>query len=491
MTAELAGARLEVVELVDDLARTLAEAGVRYCHWKSNEAIDRSLSAENDLDLLVAPGDLSRFLVSTAALGFRLALPPSDRRVPGHLALYGLDEPTGKLVQIDAQTRLVLGDDMTKNYRLPIEQAYLDDLDTSGVLPLPRPEFEYLVFVVRMVLKHCPWDAQLSYKARLTASERRELAYLEARIDRGAVDEIRRRHLPMISSELLQVCRRALGRELGPLARARVAHHLTAALQGLERHDPRLDTGLKLMRRVKNWVQKRLSPASRKKTLAGGGMVVAIVGGDGSGKSSAVDGLEAFLRRHFRTRRFHMGKPRPSRLTRLVDPVLRRLPGDHGLKGLPPWEIERLDRFPGYAYFIHHLLIARDRFLTSVAARRAATRGALVVCDRFPLPGLETMDCPRLQRLPEGSGRALARWMGEWEARYYDRLGQPDAVFVLKVDPEIAVARRVEQDGEFVRRRAAEIFQREWKEPNVFIVDASKPLDQVQDQVRALTWSFL
>lgn len=48
--SEVAGALELIVELVDAFDRS----GVAYCHWKSNQAIARSATGENDLDLLVA-----------------------------------------------------------------------------------------------------------------------------------------------------------------------------------------------------------------------------------------------------------------------------------------------------------------------------------------------------------------------------------------------------------------------------------------------------
>ena len=42
-----------VLELIAVLCRSLDAEGIRYCHWKSNEAIGRSATGENDLDLLV------------------------------------------------------------------------------------------------------------------------------------------------------------------------------------------------------------------------------------------------------------------------------------------------------------------------------------------------------------------------------------------------------------------------------------------------------
>ena len=38
-----------VLVLIAELCSQLEARGVRYCHWKSNESIERSLSGENEL----------------------------------------------------------------------------------------------------------------------------------------------------------------------------------------------------------------------------------------------------------------------------------------------------------------------------------------------------------------------------------------------------------------------------------------------------------
>lgn len=476
------------LESVERLAAELAESKVRYCHWKSNEAIDRSLRGDNDLDLLVHRDDAAAFVAVAARLGFRPALPPPPAQIPGILDLFGLDRGTGRMVHLQAHFRLVLGDDMTKNFRLPIEAQYLADVDDTGVLPLPRPEYEYLVFVVRMVLKHCTWDAQISYKGRLTPTERRELVYLEERIDRGEVDRLRREHLPTVSAELFARCRNALEPRSGPWTRAIPAAELVAALEGYGSRSRGVDTALKLGRRLSGFVRGKVRSGVAGKRLMEGGAVVAVLGGDGSGKSSAVSDLETFLGRHVVTRRLHLGKPQPSVGTRIVRRLIRRL-APNSATGAPVWEVERSGRFPGHAYFLWYLMTARDRYREHLRARRAAGRGAVVVCDRYPIAGLETMDGPRLHRVPGARGRPLAMIMSRLERGYYERIGRPDAVVVLRVDPDVAIARRPDQDEEFVRRRAEEIQRRHWNEPDVFVVDAGRPIDQVHNEVRAIVWS--
>lgn len=483
---------VEANRLVVALTEELAASGVRYCHWKSNEAIERSLSADNDLDLLVDRRHFGAFLGVMGRLGFRPASAPTIKQVPGMVSFYGIDEETRRVVHVDGHFQLVLGDDTTKNYRLPIEEAYLSTLDLSGSVPVPHPEIEYLVFVIRMVLKHCPWDAQLSYKARLTASEERELRYLEDRIDPDILDGLRGAHVPAVAAPLFERCRKALGRELNPLARAAVARQLTVALRGFDRVPPARDTTRRIARRAVGFVQRRRQPGYGRKHLTAGGVVVAVVGGDGSGKTSMVEYLEELLSRHVLTKRFHLGKPIPSALTRAVRAVIRRVAPRRSLERtrLPTWEVETHEGYPGLVFQMWHLLTARDRYRTHLSARRAAARGAVVICDRYPI-GLATMDGPRSDRAPGIDGGRVAEAIRSLERTYYNKMSAPDITIVMKVDPAVAASRRQDQDSEFVRRRAREIYERAWVGPGVLVVDADRPLDEVRRDVGAILWSAL
>ena len=44
-------------------------------------------------------------------------------------------------------------------------------------------------------------------------------------------------------------------------------------------------------------------------------------------------------------------------------------------------------------------LYGRDRYISYVQARRFATNGGLVICDRFPLPQIKIMDGPQVERV--------------------------------------------------------------------------------------------
>ena len=154
--------------------------GSGYCHWKSNESLDRSASGENDLDLLVLRSDARRFEGILRDLGFRDAQLPRWKELPGVYHSYGVDRRSGHFVHIHAHYQLVIGDDMTKNYHLPIEAAYLASARPVTPFLVPAPEFELGLFSIRMVIKHCTWDAFLTFQSSLSKSERRELDDLVA-----------------------------------------------------------------------------------------------------------------------------------------------------------------------------------------------------------------------------------------------------------------------------------------------------------------------
>ena len=175
------------IVLVRELCASLDKRGVAYCHWKSNAALDRSASGDNDLDLLVRRSDAAQFYEVLFRLGFRQAQAPADKEMPGIQDFYGYDIEADKFVHVHAHFQLIIGHDMTKNYCLPLVEPFLDSSLQSDLFRVPAPEFEFIVFVIRMMLKHVTWDAVLFGRGSLTSSEQLELTYLQSRVDEDLV----------------------------------------------------------------------------------------------------------------------------------------------------------------------------------------------------------------------------------------------------------------------------------------------------------------
>ena len=237
------------LDLVVALCRALEDEGIRYCHWKSNEAIERSASGENDLDLLIDRSDTDRFGAVLHELGFKQARPAPSREVPGLIDHYGLDAGSGRLVHLQAHYQLVLGDDMTKNFHLPVERAYLDSKGASELIRVPAPEFELAVFVVRMILKHSTWDAQLCLMGGLSASEQRELTHLLAQVPEPGRATALAERLPFLSPQLVDRCLRSLESPPSRWQRASIARSLERDLAAYARQARSVDIAQRTVRR--------------------------------------------------------------------------------------------------------------------------------------------------------------------------------------------------------------------------------------------------
>ena len=487
--------------LVAQLCRELEGHDIRYCHWKSNESLAASASGENDLDLLVARADARRFEEIIRRLGFRDAQPPSRKQLPGVYHSYALDASSGHMVHIHAHYQLVVGDDMTKGYRLPIEDAYLASSITMDPLPVPAPEFEFGVFLIRMVLKHSSWDAIVSLQGSLSPSERREFDDLVRRVDIDDVWALMERHLPNVSRAVWRRCLRAVAPGSSIALRVSTARRLQRHLAANARRGRATDTSLKMWRRGATVVRRKLlRRGPDRATLTGGGALIAIVGGDGAGKTTAVANLTDWLGRELMTVSIHLGKPPRSLASQVLKTMMtlaavaKRSPQSSATALKESLSAGRHDMGPrSLARLAWVTLTARDRYRAYARARRLASNGALVVCDRFPLREIRLMDGTATSAIDaDDRWSAIVRFLAAVERHYYARISYPDILLVLRVDPDIAVDRkRGEQPESYLRPRSEEIWRIDWDPTPAVVIDAGRAKDDVLREIRSVVWSRL
>lgn len=495
-----------VLNLVLKLCQTLAQEGISYCHWKSNNALDRSAIGANDLDLLVSRKDIPRFTEILYRLGFKQARAPAEKQMYGVLDYYGHDEGADRLIHVHAHYQLILGDDMTKNYRLPIEGPYLESAVQDVLFRVPAPEYEFIVFIVRMILKHSTWDALLSRQGSLKPAERQELTYLQTLIDPNQVYDILIQHLPYINVELFDNCIQALRPGCSIWTRVKTGYELQRSLLANARRPVLANAYLKLWRRVKFAIRRRIFNYTPKYRLENGGAMIAVVGGDGAGKSTAVDALYEWLSKELETTKVHIGKPTWSWTTITIRAILKL----GNLLGLYPVDSsfqktlnQKSLMSPGYPWLLREACRARDRHWTYVKARRAAANGRLVLVDRFPLPQIKLMDGPQAERfvgqlkngkraegfLSPHQDSLLVKSLIRREQRYYSQIVLPELLMVLRVDPEIAVQRKTDEDPISVRERSTEIWEVNWEHTEAHVIDGSKSKTEVLAELKALIWS--
>jgi len=85
----------------------------------------------------------------------------------------------------------------------------------------------------------------------------------------------------------------------------------------------------------------------------------------------------------------------------------------------------------------------------------------------------------------------FARALVKLEESYYDQISAPEFLIVLRVDPEIAVQRRADEDETFVRERSTEIWELNWQNTDAHVIDGGKSKTEVLTDLKTLIWSEL
>jgi thymidylate kinase len=490
MTVRTPPASERTLPLVRDLCVALDRASVDYCHWKSNAFLNRSRTGENDLDLLVRRSDGDRFVAVLNDLRFKAAESPK-RALPGVSHFYGYDKTCSRLLHVHAHFQLILGDDLTKGYRIPLEDALLDGAIEDEEFRIAPPELELIVLVIRLALKHSTAWAVITREATPPKSAMEEVRFLRSRADEDLVNGLLERYLPFVGRSSFNEHLRSLDQDEPAPRRIRSGRRLVRDLSPCARRSKAADVGLKLWRRASSLVARATRRGPTRKRLVAGGALIAVVGADGAGKSTLVDGLSTWLSRNFSVQIVHLGRPAPSLITRAVRVMgLARSGVSSAWRKRSAGGRPRDDSSVSRVRLLNQVALARDRYRTYRAAARAATNGAIVIADRFPLPQLTAMDAPRVRPAPgPGAPSRFLSFLAALERRYYDAISQPDVLIVLRVDPDVAVARKPEESAEFVRARWQEIWEIDWEATHAHVVDAGGSETDVLTKVKDIIWS--
>ena len=452
------------------LFASLDQAGVRYCHWKSNEHVAAALAGRTDFDLLVDPADREPFEAALAALDFKEVEAPPEKRFPGMRDRLGFDPESGGLLHLHVHEQLVLGAAGVKNHRIPIEALLLDDGRRVDGVRAPAPELELLLLAIRAPLKVSPrrilqrWrkDGTKTLQSALV----REMAFLLPDVDEARFGEaVAKTGLALDADTILSFVRRARDRALTTPEVHRFRRAVLQALRPYRRNSGAVAAVRAVRARALSSRAGLALFSPRGRRLPGDGRLIALVGADGSGKSTLAAELRAWLSWKLDVRDAYFGIPKDSRGYRL----LQRMRGG---------------RRDGWLDAERWLFAARHRVSQYRRARRHTRRGGIVIADRYPLPELwappEPMDGPRL------AGQGLA---GR-ERALYARIGPPDRAFVLRTD--LAVLRRREPRVEpGIHARKAQVVNALEDSPVRSVVDGNRPYEDVLLDLKRRIWALL
>ena len=509
ITHELKGNTLSSI-VAQGLITALNQRGIEYAHWKSNFGLTQAAEEGSDLDFLVDRRQLPCLQALLLEQGFKAATVTSGPNPLSIYHYYGLDGETGELIHVHLFTHVLTGESLIKSHLLPFERMLLENVDQIGAMKVANRSAELVLFFVRTCIKYGSW-LDLPYLLRKPEAVREELAWLRAGSDMERACELLGAYCPVIEETLFREGLEILARPGALPAKMRLARRVRRRLRIYAKY-----TGLQGPQAYAQllWQQakRRLIRQRRSKALTAGGAVIAFVGPEATGKSTLVAESARWLGSAFVVRSIHAGKP-PGTLPTLplnaLLPFLREKAPDlrpNRLEGhIPgkPAEAEKalkIEKVSALLYAVRAVAVAWDRRDLLIKARRAAARGELVICDRYPSAMIGAMDSPRLQADPTKTGviPRLFNWLAGVEQRLYKQIPPPDMVIKLSVSLETAKQRnrdRIKAGKEsdaYLESRHRQV--RNWQRPGTkYIHDISteQSLPDTIRNVKQVIWSSL
>lgn len=473
---------------------------VSYCYWKSSRRIHAALAGETDLDLLVARDDQHRAQRILLEQGLKLFPSVAHRDDPAMSSYLGYDEPSGRIVHLHLHFRLVAGGSLLKNYQLPWEETILARAVAHSMLSIRMldPASEALLLMVRACLELRRSDPVTLRNWQATrrkfALDRAELA---ARVDRAT---LRDRAAQAFGEDVSDMLATAIGSDHALGHQRRLRRRLRKELAAFRTYNA-VEARLRSAWRAMLWMAGGLNerfldlPRPWSRRAPGGGCVVALLGVDGSGKTTVVAAIRTWLGAEVDVvpTYFGTGAGRPSLLllpfklmVPVITPWLRTKP-----RGTSQGKVSR--HAPGLFYslllMVWATVVALEKRSKLLAAHRGAKRGLIVVADRYPQNEiLDFNDGPLLARLGK-----VPLWLRRFEVRAYAlaRRLPPDLVIKLRVTPETAAQREPDMDPAVIPERIDALQRLTFPGARVVSVDAEQPLAEVIRAVKAEFWRLL
>jgi len=464
--------------LVERLADALESAGIAYCQWKGHSKRNRWMTGAGDLDLLVDAAAWPALVEVLLQLGFKRAVAPPWLQLPGVDSYLGYDQPGGPLVHVHTYHRIVIGLPWRTTYAVPLAQTVLAGATPSFVVRAPAPEHELLLVLLQAAQRSTVRDIVQRGRSDWIAATRRELQRLEPRAEWSELVATIERDLPSVSVRLFERCLDAFLSDASRWRICVIGRALTWGLRPFARRPALGATPRAIAARVASAVG--LPAPVEGKGLVTGGRVLALVGGDGAGKTTCATELTAWLGRELATLRVHLGRPPRSLATLAVGCALKVARWLHG-------------GVAAHFELLRCVCTARDRYRLYRRAWRFAARGGVVIAERYPIPANYALCGPsEEQGVQTTLDTGLARLLRRVEWTYYEWMRPPDATIVLQLDPELAVSRKTDEPEDYVRERAQIVWHTDWAGVDgVYIVDAGRALPEVLSDLKSLVWSLI
>ena len=366
------GCASKFLEILDD-------AGIPYVSWKNNHELEKALSGKSDIDLFVPLEFREDFLRLCRQECWLLAENP----IAQYPWINHFYKPDSELTinHLHVYFKVVTGESWLKEYILPLDDWLIDNrirCPEFGIWVLNNQAQAYL-FTVRHLLKCGSLLSRLLYFKELS-SYREEWSKCANDLKSITCDDPLGIKLFAAGTRLKQD-----GLQL-PCMRTAIGFRATL------RPFLRVSALSLPFRRLSSFLERAWNKLTyrRKKILPSRGLVVAISGVDGAGKSTMIKEAKDFCSLFLTVEQYHIGKPQGillETLRALVNPVKNREREPKKSSGPSRIPIKKA---------VSATVIALLRLKLARKIGKRASKGYLILVDRWPTKIVGKMDGPKI-----------------------------------------------------------------------------------------------
>lgn len=469
-----------MLEIYKDLFKALKDEGVSYCNWKDHHDVEKNLDGYGDLDIFVPLSLKLAFEEISKKIGFRQV--SSYQSSHDHIEhYYGLDKSTLKFAHIHVYFKIITGEHISKNYDIPLENYILENLDVSGFLTTTNIIGRNVIFLIRYFLKIGSLYGLFQYwrDQRKYTNEWKFLNHdcnfkdvLELNLSSKDLEEMKKIFTSSSFAKKILFSLKLKNR-FKNFKRRSFFEYQVFTIQNLI---------IRALNKIFLKKQKIFEP----------GIVIAICGLDGAGKSTLVSKLKILFSNHFCTKVFHLGRPKSNIFTYLTNIIIKFYSILKIILPLKRTSNTSLSKNISIIYAIRSVLLAYDRKVQSNKARSYSDNGYLVICDRYPGIQYGKMDSPRIPM--NYSKGFIYQYFYNLEQNLYKSIKQAKFIFQLSVSLDEAIVRNNLRE-KFGKETEDELRDRfllnsdaKFLGENYYIIDATLSQKKILKQVVNELW---
>lgn len=482
---------------------------IRYCHWKNNpDHIRASFTGESDVDVLFDIKQKEKIETVLLAQGFKRFDIVRERYYEDIEDFITLDFTTGKLIHLHTHYRLTMGPLFSKNYQLDIEEMVLAKrifIEETGVYG-STAAIQLLILYLNESLKFRTRDVvkvKLRDKIKYSSKVLREYQWLKVQVNAQEWKQLiadvfvnsQEVHLltnkPFNKSVLLKfrsvVKKQFSGKRI-----------FSSAVWMRWRNEFIINFRKVLGLVTEPVVNRRINPR--------GGVVVAVIGADGSGKSTVTKDIRVTFEKKLDVCRIYFGRGdgRISfsrkllrKLKGIVKPEKKKKNKSSDVKEIAKPKIAYKEPGKGFVASVYKiieaLLVAHEKRVNLNRMNTARSKGMLVICDRFPQNQIMGYnDGPLLYHLVDSSN-PFFKILARWEKSIYERSEKNPPDLLIKLIADAAIVEKRKPGETLMEKLEAKIEGIKSLRVNsaMVTIDAAQPLQEVLYQVRKEIWSKL